>query len=102
MAGSGDKELEALLKENDSRNRELFKPFNPITGLGAPGPRTKVKIKDHIFPVQYMPDRCVKHNILVRGVLKRGTIKKYITDELGWEYTEERWEDVVYALCMAR
>lgn len=102
MAGSGDKELEALLKENDSRNRELFKPFNPITGLGAPGPRTKVKIKDHIFPVQYMPDRCVKHNILVRGVLKQGTIKKYITDELGWEYTEERWEDVVYALCMAR
>jgi len=49
-----------------------------------------------------MPERCVRHNILIKALIKRGTIKKYITDEMGWEYTEERYQDVVYAMMLAR
>lgn len=103
MAESGDEKiLQQLVDENIRRNREMFEGFNPITGRGAPGPRTKVTIPDHPIKVQYMPDRCVKHNMLIKGVLKRGSIKKYITDELKREYTDELFQEVVYATCAAR
>ena len=92
----------ALVIENEKRNREIFEGFNPVTGRGAPGPRQKIKIPDSPIRVQYMPERCVKHNILIKALIKRGTIKKYITDEMGWEYTEERYQDVVYAMMLAR
>ena len=91
-----------LVNENIRRNREIFDGFNPVTGRGAPGPRIKVKIPDSPIKVQYMPERCVKHNILIKKLIKRGSIRKYITDELGWEYTDERYQDVVYAMMLAR
>lgn len=97
-----EQEIQALVRENIRRNREIFEGFNPVTGRGAPGPRIKVKIPDSPIKVQYMPERCVKHNVLIKGILKRGSIKKYITDELGWEFTDEHYQDVVYAMMLAR
>ena len=94
--------ISAMVAENIRRNREIFEGFNPVTGRGAPGPRVRVKIPDSPIKVQYMPERCVKHNILIKKLIKRGTIRKYITDELGWEYTDERYQDVVYAMMLAR
>lgn len=91
-----------LIRENLRRNREIFEGFNPITGRGAPGPRVKVTIPDSPIKVQYMPERCVKHNILIKRLIKHGTIRKYITDEMGWEYSAERWQDVVCAMMLAR
>ena len=92
----------ALVIENEKRNREIFEGFNPVTGRGAPGPRQKIKIPDSPIRVQYMPERCVRHNIIIKALIKRGTIKKYITDEMGWEYSEERYQDMVYAMMLAR
>lgn len=97
-----EQEIQALVRENIRRNREIFEGFNPVTGRGAPGPRIKVKIPDSPIKVQYMPERCVKHNVLIKGILKAGSIKKYITDEIGWEYTDEHYQDVVYAMMLAR
>ena len=91
-----------LVRENIRRNREIFEGFNPVTGRGAPGPRVKVKLPDSPVKVQYMPERCAKHNVLIKKLIKHGSIRKYITDEMGWEYTEERHQDVVYAMFMAR
>ncbi len=91
-----------LVRENIRRNREIFEGFNPVTGRGAPGPRVRVKIPDCPIRVQYMPERSARHNILISKIIKRGTIRKYITDELHWEYTDEKYEDVVYALYLAR
>lgn len=102
MADARDRAIQQLLKENERRNREILAGFNPLTGRGAPGPRVKVKIPDHPIPVQYMPERCVHHNLLIRKLLKHGSIKKYITDEMGWEMTDEHFQDVVYASCLAR
>ena len=102
MKQASDKETDALIRENIRRNREIFEGFNPVTGRGAPGPRIKVKIPDSPIKVQYMPERCVKHNKIIKDIIKRGSIKKYITDEIGWEYTEERYQDVVYAMMLAR
>ena len=91
-----------LVRENIRRNREIFEGFNPVTGRGAPGPREIVRIPDSPIKVQYMPVRCVRHNILIKHLIKRGTIRKYITDEMGWEYSDERYQDVVYAMMLAR
>lgn len=91
-----------LVRENLRRNREIFEGFNPVTGRGAPGPRIKVSIPDSPIKVQYMPERCVKHNILIKKLIKHGTIRKYITDEMDWEYSAERWQDVVCAMMLAR
>ena len=92
----------SMVRENQRRNREIFDGFNPVTGRGAPGSRIKVKIPDCPVRVQYMPERSVQHNILIKAVIRRGTVKKYITDELHWEYNEDTYQDVVYALFLAR
>ena len=97
-----EKAIEALVLENIRRNREIFEGFNPVTGRGAPGPRVKVVIPDSPIRVQHMPERVARHNIIVKGIIKRGTIRKYITDELGMDYTDELYEDVVYAMYRAR
>lgn len=115
MVGSGDKATleerqtktdakiyESLVLENIRRNREIFEGFNPVTGRGAPGPRVKVVLPDSPIRVQHMPERVARHNIIVKKLIKHGSIKKYITDEMGWDYTPERYEEVVYAMYRAR
>ena len=97
-----EKQVDALVRENHRRNTDMFEGFNPITGRGAPGPRKKIKIPDCPIRVQYMPERCVKHNVFLKKLLKRGTIKKYITEEMGWEYNDETYQDVVTALFNVR
>lgn len=94
--------IAGLVSENIRRNREMFEGFNPVTGRGAPGKRIRVKIPDSPIKVQYMPERCVLHNFFLKRLIKRGSIRKYITDELGWEYTEEHYQDVVCAMFIAR
>lgn len=91
-----------LVKANKERNREIFEGFNPVTGKGCPGERVLVKIPD--FPVkrQWMPRRCVEHNRELKKIIKCGSIKKYITDEIGWEYNEEHVQDVIYMICCIR
>lgn len=91
-----------LVLENIRRNREIFEGFNPVTGRGAPGPRVKVVIPDSPIRVQHMPERVAKHNFIVKKIIKHGSIRKYITDELGMDYTSELYEDVVYAMYRAR
>ena len=93
---------ESLVLENIRRNREIFEGFNPVTGRGAPGPRVLVVLPDAPIRVQHMPERVAKHNIIVKNLIKHGSIKKYITDEMGWDYTPERYEEVVYAMYRAR
>lgn len=116
MAGSGDntkvsvkeqkqdnaKIYERLVLENIRRNREIFEGFNPVTGRGAPGPRVKVVLPDSLIMVQHMPERVAKHNFIVKKLIKHGSIRKYIEDELDEDFSQERYEDVVYAMYRAR
>ena len=91
-----------LVLENIRRNREIFEGFNPVTGRGAPGPRVKVVLTDAPIIVQHMPERVAKHNVLVKKLIKHGSIRKYIEDELHEDYSDELYEDVVYAMYRAR
>lgn len=97
-----DSAVASMLQENERRNIEMFEGFNPFTGRGAPGPRTKVRIPDCPIKTQWMPDRCVKHNREMKRVIKAGSIKKYITDVICWEYTDEHYQQVVYMLFRIR
>ena len=91
-----------LVKENSRRNREIFEDYNPVTGKGCPGERVLVKIPD--FPVkrQWMPRRVAEQNRELKKILKCGSIEKYIKEEIGWEYTEEHVQDVIYMICCIR
>lgn len=114
MADAGDKATlvkeqktdskiyDRLVLENIRRNREIFEGFNPVTGRGAPGPRVKVVITDAPIKVQHMPERVAKHNEIVKKIIKHGSIRKYITDERHEDFTDELYEDVVYAMYRAR
>lgn len=95
-------EVNALVEENIRRNREIFEGFNPITGKGCPGERVKISIPDCPIRKMLMPKRCVEHNIFLKRLLKCGTIKKYIEQDLKLEYTDETFEDVVYMIFIIR
>lgn len=97
-----EKEVEALYRENLRRNREMFEGFNPVTGKGCPGERVQVKIPDFPIKRQWMPRRVAEKNRELKKILKRGSIEKYITEELQWEYTEEHIQDVIYMICCIR
>lgn len=113
MADAGDKATleqvmtdakvyDRLVLENIRRNREIFEGFNPVTGRGAPGPRVKVVLPDAPIRVQHMPERVAKKNFIVKKIIKHGSIRKYIEEELGEDFSQERYEDVVYAMYRAR
>lgn len=92
----------ALVRANKERNREMFEGFNPVTGRGCPGERALVKIPD--FPVkrQWMPRKVAEKNRELKKVIKCGSIENYIKKEIGWEYTEEHVQDVIYMICCIR
>jgi len=68
--------IDAMLLENDHRNAEINKKFNPITGEGSILERTKIEISDFPFKTQYIPN--VMMNIpLVKQLVKAGSIKEF-------------------------
>lgn len=92
----------ALVRENNRRNREIFEGYNPITGKGCPGERKKVVIDDCPIRKQLMPIRCAEHNIELKKIIKRRSIKSYIENDLQTEYTDEIYQDVVYMIFRIR
>ncbi len=91
-----------LVRLNLERNREIFEGYNPITGKGCPGERKKVVIDDCPIRKQLMPIRCVEHNVELKKIIKRRSIKAYIERDLQEEYTEELFQDVVYMIFRIR
>lgn len=91
-----------LCKENLRRNREMFEGFNPVTGKGCPGERVLVKIPDFPIKRQWMPRRVAEQNRELKKILKKGSIEKYIKEELHWEYNDEHITDVIYMICRIR
>ena len=102
MGDVDDKIIDELVAENIRRNREIFEGYNPVTGEGCPGDRVEVAIPD--FPIRkfLMPRRVAEHNIFMQHLLRCGTIRKFIEEDLHMEYTEETYEDAVYMVHKAR
>jgi len=86
-----EREIQQMLFENSKRLKRLEADYNPITGEGADirHPRTnenlyarkRVEIPDHEIPVEWLPYETRK-NSLYKAVLRCGSIRQYIIDEL--------------------
>ena len=81
------KEVTDVLKENERRRAEINQKFNPITGEGSVLERKRIEISDFPFPVQYIPTDMLKVP-LVRQLVKSGSVRKFLTHEMGVKYNE--------------
>ena len=94
-------EIDNILAENTRRLSVIKAPFNPYTGEGAVGEREKVEIPDFPIRTQYLPVQML--NVpLIKQILSAGSIKKFITDTLNVEYTDEEKQKVIEAFVRVR
>lgn len=93
--------VQKILVENDRRNKDINRVFNPITGEGSVGKRKKVVIKD--FPIKelWLPVEMLKVP-LVRQVVKCGSISMWLDSEMGVEPVDEEVHKVVEQLVRIR
>ncbi|EFN91721.1 hypothetical protein HMPREF9018_0454 [Prevotella amnii CRIS 21A-A] len=82
------KEVVSILKENNKRNADVYQWFDPISGIGSIGKRTEVHIDDFPLETQYLPVEML-NLLLVKLLMKCGSIKHFLTIELAVEYSEE-------------
>lgn len=94
-------EIGNILAENTRRLSVIKAPFNPYTGEGAVGEREKVEIPDFPIRTQYLPVQMLIVP-LVKQILSAGSIKKFITDTLNVEYTDEEKQKVIEAFVRVR
>ena len=76
-----------ILHLNEQRNEKIKARFNPFTGEGSLGDRTKVVIPDFTLVTQYLPSEMLDVP-LVAKILKAGTISSFLKT-LGAEDTKE-------------
>ena len=69
--------LQDILSENERRNAALHAAFNPVSGEGSIGARTKVCIDDYPIKTQYLPDTMMGVT-LVRKLIKAGSVGKLL------------------------
>ena len=80
--------IQEIIKENERRNAIVYAKFDPISGEGSIGERKKVVIDDFPISVQWLPVEML-HVPLVRQLVKCGSIRSFLTDNLDVEYTDE-------------
>lgn len=64
-----------IILHNERRRKEIFAPFNPITGEGSVGERYKYKIADYPTDVQWLPVE-MKDEPFVKALHKAGSVRK--------------------------
>ena len=82
-------EIDAILKENRKRIKDINSVFNPYTGEGSVGQRKKVTIEDFPIPVQWLPVRMLRVPLVAKMVMA-GSVDRFLKDILEMpDYTEE-------------
>ena len=74
-------EIDKILTENDRRNEAMYATFNPVTGEGSIGERTKVSIPDFAIPIQWLPVEMLSIPFVAK-LVKAGSIDKFLKDIL--------------------
>lgn len=90
-----------ILAENAKRLAVINAPFNPYTGEGAVGERTKVVIEDFPIPTQWLPNEMLDYP-LVKKLIKYGSVQKFLETDLKVENTEEERLKVIDAFVRIR
>lgn len=95
-------ECEQIIRENERRNAEIRKRFNPVTGEGSIGERKRVVIRDFPFPTMWIPKEMMKEP-LVKRVVKAGSVEAfYSTLNVDDAYTEAEYAYIVKDLIRIR
>lgn len=94
-------EIKAIINENDRRNEEIYKKFNPVSGEGSIGERTKVCISDFVIAVQWLPNTMMKIPF-IKKLIKCGSIDKFLSEELNVEPNDIDHEKVSNKLIRLR
>jgi len=96
-----NRDVDSILRENARRNGVMYAPFNPITGEGSVGERTRFALSDFSLPVQYLPKTMLRVP-LVRRLARAGSVRKFIEKTLHTEYSEELHAAVAETLIRIR
>lgn len=81
------KEISNIIRENDRRNAEINKPFNPITGRGSVGERFMFMLPDFPIRCQFLPVAMM--NIpLVQKLAAAGSVENFMSDTLGADFDD--------------
>ena len=80
--------IQAIIKENERRNAEIYAKFDPVSGEGSVGERKRVVIDDFPISVQWLPVEMLRVP-LVRQIVECGSVRAFLTNNLNVEYTEE-------------
>ena len=73
---SDKEQVNKIIKENDLRNEAIYAKFNPVTGEGSIGERTRVCISDFVMPVQWLPHTMMKIPF-VKKLIHHGSSDKW-------------------------
>lgn len=68
--------LSTLLEENERRMKTIHAKFNPISGEGSVGQRTRLEIPDFPIPVQWLPAEMMDNKI-VTGLRRAGSLAAF-------------------------
>lgn len=80
--------IQEIIEENDRRNKEIYSKFDPISGYGSVGKRLKVVIDDFPIHTQWLPVEMMRVP-LVRQLVECGSIRTFLEENLGVEYSNE-------------
>ena len=85
-----DRDIDALVAENQSRYNEIYGPYDPWTGIGCYGFESRVclEIPDFIIPKMYVPKECMR-TLLYKNLQHYGTLKDVLIYVLRKDYDED-------------
>ena len=101
MERSEEDILKELVAENRKRNYEMFEGFNPWTGRGCPGKRTKVSITGFPLKSFLMPNRCWR-NEMWKKIRKYNDIDKFLNYEMKMEANDLNRKMVIQMIIRIR
>ena len=88
------KEIQDIIAENERRLKQKHLKFNPITGEGSVGVRTRVVIEDYPLREQHLPNSMLK-NKLIKRIISCKSIRSYIENVLKVEYNVQTYNAVL-------
>ena len=80
--------IQEIIAENNRRNEEIYAKFDPISGYGSVGERVKVVIDGFPIRTQWLPVEMMRVP-LVRQLVECGSIRAFLEENLGVEYSDE-------------
>lgn len=86
-------EIKDILKENKRRIDVINAVFDPLTGQGSTGERTKVHISGMPTPDMWLPNE-MPENTFISELIECGSVRKYIK-KLGFTYNQEVLDYIV-------